>query len=45
VQIRDMSDVKVFRYGANAAAVEMFGHRTIQIASETSLIAYVNRVV
>jgi hypothetical protein len=29
-----------FRY-----AVEMFGHRTIQIASETSLIAHVNLAV
>ena len=33
------------RAGASRYAVEMFGHRTIQIASETSLIAHANRVV
>jgi hypothetical protein len=33
------------RAGESRYAVEMFGHRTIQIASETSLIAHANRVV
>ena len=33
------------RAGESRYAVEMFGHRTIQIASETSLIAQANRVV
>ena len=33
------------RAGECRYAVEMFGHRTIQIASETSLIAQANRVV
>jgi hypothetical protein len=31
--------------GENRYAVEMFGHRTIQIASEGSLIAHVNLAV
>jgi hypothetical protein len=31
--------------GESRYAVEMFGHRTIQIASEISLTAHVNRVV
>jgi hypothetical protein len=33
------------RAGESRYAVEMFGHRTIQIASETSLIAHASRVV
>ena len=33
------------RAGESRYAVEMFGHRTIHIASETSLIAHANRVV
>jgi hypothetical protein len=33
------------RSGESRYAVEMFGHRTIQIASETSLTAHVNQVV
>jgi hypothetical protein len=33
------------RAGESRYAVEMFGHRTIQIASESSLIAHVNLVV
>jgi hypothetical protein len=33
------------RAGKSRYAVEMFGHRTIQIASETSLFAHANRVV
>jgi hypothetical protein len=33
------------RAGESRYAFEMFGHRTIQIASETSLIAHANRVV
>jgi hypothetical protein len=33
------------RAGDCRYAVELFGHRTIQIASEGSLIAYANRAV
>jgi hypothetical protein len=33
------------REGESRYAVEMFGHRTIQIASEASLTAHVNQVV
>jgi len=33
------------RAGESRYAVEMFGHRTIQIASEGSLTAHVNSVV
>jgi hypothetical protein len=33
------------RAGESRYAVEMFGHRTIQIASEASLTAHLNRAV
>ena len=33
------------RAGEHRYAIEMFGHRTIQIASESSLVARVNLVV